>query len=73
MKEILENLALKLIKKGNVTVHAKKVTKMLVEGKIILVVSSKPCSRKYLADALDKIEVIDHHFNEVGFMKQALR
>lgn len=70
MKEILEKLpGVEVDKKGNVTVQGKKVTKMLVEGKSFFDGSSKLAVENIPADALDKIEVIDH-FNEVGFMKQ---
>lgn len=70
MKEILEKLpGVEVDKKGNVTVQGKKVTKMLVEGKSFFGGGSKLAVENIPADALDKIEVIDH-FNEVGFMKQ---
>jgi hypothetical protein len=70
MKEILEKLpGVEVDKKGNVTVQGKRVTKMLVEGKSFFGGGSKLAVENIPADALDKIEVIDH-FNEVGFMKQ---
>lgn len=70
MKEILEKLpGVEVDKKGNVTVQGKKVTKMLVEGKSFFGGGSKLAVENIPADALDKIEVIDH-FNEVAFMKQ---
>ncbi len=70
MKEILEKLpGVEVDKKGIVTVQGKKVTKMLVEGKSFFGGGSKLAVENIPADALDKIEVIDH-FNEVGFMKQ---
>ena len=70
MKEILEKLpGVEVDKKGNVTVQGKKVTKMLVEGKSFFGGGSKLAVENIPADALDKIEVIDH-FNEVGFLKQ---
>lgn len=70
MKEILEKLpGVEVDKKGNVTVQGKKVTKMLVEGKSFFGGGSKLAVENIPADALDKIEVIDH-FNEVGFMKK---
>ena len=70
MKEILEKLpGVEVDKKGNVTVQGKKVTKMLVEGKSFFGGGSKLAVENIPADALDKIEVIDH-FNEVGFMKE---
>jgi hypothetical protein len=70
MKEVLEKLpGVEVDKKGNVTVQGKKVTKMLVEGKSFFGGGSKLAIENIPADALDKIEVIDH-FNDVGFMKQ---
>lgn len=70
MKEILEKLpGVEVDKNGSVTVQGKKVTKMMVEGKSFFGGSSKLAVENIPADALDKIEVIDH-FNEVGFMKQ---
>ena len=70
MKEILEKLpGVEVDKKGNVTVQGKKVTKMLVEGKSFFGGGSKLAVENIPADALDKIEVIDH-FNEVAFMKE---
>ena len=69
MKEILEKLpGVEVDKKGNVTVQGKKVTQMLVEGKSFFGGGSKLAVENIPADALDKIEVIDH-FNTVGFMK----
>lgn len=70
MKEVLEKLpGVEVDKNGTVTVQGKKVTKMLVEGKSFFGGGSKLAVENIPADALDKIEVIDH-FNEVGFMKQ---
>ncbi|MBM6498739.1 TonB-dependent receptor [Flavobacterium macrobrachii] len=70
LKEQLEKLpGVEVDKKGNVTVQGKKVTKMLVEGKSFFGGGSKLAVENIPADAVDKIEVIDH-FNEVGFMKQ---
>ena len=70
MKEILEKLpGVEVDKNGGVTVQGKKVTKMLVEGKSFFGGGSKLAVENIPADALDKIEVIDH-FNEVGFMKK---
>jgi hypothetical protein len=70
MKEILEKLpGVEVDKNGNVTVQGKKVTQMLVEGKSFFGGGSKLAVENIPANALDKIEVIDH-FNQVGFMKQ---
>ncbi len=70
MKEVLEKLpGVEVDKKGNVTVQGKLVTEMLVEGKSFFGGGSKLAVENIPADALNKIEVIDH-FNEVGFMKE---
>lgn len=70
MREVLEKLpGVEVDKNGVVTVQGKKVTKMLVEGRSFFGGGSKLAVENIPADALDKIEVIDH-FNEVGFMKQ---
>lgn len=70
MKEVLEKLpGVEVDKKGIVTVQGKKVTQMLVEGKSFFGGGSKLAVENIPADALDKIEVIDH-FNQVGFMKK---
>jgi hypothetical protein len=66
MKEILEKLpGVEVDKNGEVTVQGKKVTQMLVEGKPFFGGGSKLAVENIPADALDKIEVIDH-FNQVG-------
>lgn len=70
MKEILEKLpGVEVDKNGTVTVQGKQVTQMLVEGKSFFGGGSKLAVENIPADAIDKIEVIDH-FNEVGFMKK---
>jgi hypothetical protein len=56
---------LKSIKRSVTAQGKKKVTKMLVEV-FFLVEVPKLAVENIPADALDKIEVIDH-FNEVGF------
>jgi hypothetical protein len=62
MKELLEKLpGVEVDKKGNVTVQGKKVTKMMVEGKSFFGGGSKLAVENIPADALDKIEVIDHN------------
>ena len=70
MKEVLEKMpGVEVGKDGSVTVQGKKVTQMLVEGKSFFGGGSKLAVENIPADALDKIEVIDH-FNKVGFLKQ---
>lgn len=70
MKEVLEKLpGVEVDKKGGITVQGKKVTKILVDGKTFFGGGTKLAVENIPADALDKIEVIDH-FNEVKFMKK---
>lgn len=70
MKEVLEKLpGVEVDKNGGVTVQGKKVTKMLVEGKLFFGGGSKLAVENIPANAIDKIEVIDN-FNEVGFLKK---
>ena len=70
MKEILEKLpGVEVDKKGSVFVNGKKITQMLVEGKLFFGGGSKLAVENIPADALDKIEVIDN-YNEVDFLKK---
>ncbi|NHN26358.1 hypothetical protein FIA58_011770 [Flavobacterium jejuense] len=70
MKEVLEKMpGVEVGKDGSVTVQGKKVTQMMVEGKSFFGGGTKLAVENIPADALDKIEVIDH-FNKVGFLKQ---
>ncbi|MBF03068.1 MAG: hypothetical protein CMP76_07195 [Flavobacterium sp.] len=70
MKEVLEKMpGVEVDKDGTVTVQGKKVTQMMVEGKSFFGGGSKLAVENIPADALDKIEVIDH-FNKVGFLKE---
>lgn len=70
MKEILEKMpGVEVGKDGSVTVQGKKVTQMMIEGKSFFGGGSKLAVENIPADALDKIEVIDH-FNKVGFLKE---
>ncbi|MCW4469265.1 carboxypeptidase-like regulatory domain-containing protein [Flavobacterium sp. MFBS3-15] len=70
MKDILAKLpGVEVGKDGSVTVQGKRVTQMLVEGQSFFGGGSKLAVENIPADALDKIEVIDH-FTEVGFMKE---
>lgn len=70
MKDILQKLpGVAVDEDGIVTVQGKQVTQMLVEGKLFFGGSSKLAVENVPADAIDKIEVIDH-FNEVGFLKE---
>ncbi len=70
MKQVLEKLpGVEVDKQGNVTVQGKKVTQMLVENKSFFGGGSKLAVENIPADAIDKIEVLDH-FTNVGFMKK---
>ena len=70
MKEILEKLpGVEVDKKGSVFVNGKKITQMLIEGKLFFGGGSKLAVENIPADALDKIEVIDN-YNEVDFLKK---
>jgi len=70
MKEILEKLpGVEVGKNGTVTVNGKTVTQLLVEGNLFFGGGSKLAVENIPADALDKIEIIDH-FSQDGFMKQ---
>ena len=70
MREVLEKLpGVEVDKKGNVTVQGKKVTQMLVENKAFFGGGSKLAVENIPADAIDKIEVLDH-FSKVGFLKK---
>ncbi|MEO0059866.1 MAG: hypothetical protein RLZZ312_1513, partial [Bacteroidota bacterium] len=70
MKEVLEKLpGVEVDKKGNVTVQGKRVTQMLVENKSFFGGGSKLAVENIPADAIEKIEVLDH-FSQVGFLKK---
>ena len=70
MKQVLEKLAgVEVDKKGGITVQGKKVTQMMVENKSFFGGGSKLAVENIPADAIEKIEVIDH-FNKVGFLKK---
>lgn len=70
MKDALLKLpGVTLDKKGNVFVQGKRVTKMLIENKSFFGGGSKLAIENIPADAINKIEVIDH-FNEVNFLKK---
>lgn len=70
LKELLEKLpGVEVDKKGKITVQGKKVTKFLVEDKSFFGGGTKLGIENIPADAVDKVEVIDH-FNSVGFIKQ---
>ena len=70
LKEQLEKLpGVEVDKDGGVTVQGKKVTKFMVEGKSFFGGGTKLGVENIPADAVDKVEVIDH-FNEVDFLKE---
>lgn len=70
LKEILEKLpGIEVDRNGIVTVQGKQVTQMMVEGKSFFGGGSRLAVENIPADALDKIEVLDH-FSTVGFLKE---
>ena len=69
LKEQLNKLpGVEVDKNGNVTVQGKKVTKFLVEGDVFFGGGTKLGVENIPADAVDKVEVIDH-FSQVAFLK----
>lgn len=69
LKNILKKLpGVEVDKKGNVTVQGKKITKMLVDGKIFFGGNSKLAVENIPAGAVDNVEVIDN-YNEIAFLK----
>lgn len=69
LKDQLKKLpGVEVNKDGSVLVQGKKVTKFLVEGDSFFGGGTKLGIENIPADAVDKIEVIDH-FTEVNFMK----
>lgn len=70
MKDVLKNLPnVEVDKDGLVRVQGKQVTHLLVEGRTFFGGGTKLAVENIPADAIDKIEVIDH-FNEVEFLKE---
>lgn len=70
LKEQLEKLpGVEVDKDGGVTVQGKRVTHFMVENKSFFGGGTKLGVENIPADAVDKVEVIDH-FNEVGFLKE---
>lgn len=70
LKDQLEKLpGVEVDKNGVITVQGKKVTQFLVENKSFFGGGTKLGVENIPADAVDKVEVLDH-FNEVDFMKQ---
>jgi len=69
LREVLKKLpGVEVDKLGNVTVHGKKVTRVLVENKIFFTGNSKLAVNNIPADAVDTIEILDN-YNEVAMLK----
>lgn len=70
LKEQLEKLpGVEVDKDGSVTFQGKRVNTLLVENKTFFGGGTKLGVENIPADAVDKVEFIDH-FNEVAFMKE---
>ena len=69
LKDILEKLpGVEVDRDGKIKVRGKEVTVMLVENKKFFGGGSQLAVENIPADAIDKIEVLDH-YNEVAFLK----
>lgn len=69
LREILKKLpGLEVDRDGNVTSQGKKITKVLVEGKIFFTGKSKLAVNNIPANAVDKVEVLNN-YNRIGFLK----
>ena len=70
LKDQLKKLpGVEVDKKGNVTVQGKSVTTFLVENKLFFGGGTKLGVENIPADAVEKVEVLDHFTND-GFMKK---
>ena len=69
LQEILKKLpGIEVDREGNVKVHGKKITKVMVENKTFFTGNSKLAIRNIPADAVDQIEILDN-YNDIGFLK----
>jgi len=69
LKDVLKKLpGVEVDKQGNVTVQGKKVTKVLVEGKVFFTGNSKLAVNNIPADAVDEVVVLDN-YNEIAMLK----
>lgn len=69
LKNVLKKLpGVEVDRNGNVMVHGKKVTKMLVEGKKFFGGGTKLAVENIPANAIDKVTILDN-YNEVSFLK----
>lgn len=70
LKQVLKKLpGVEVDKNGTVTVHGKKVDKILVEGEDFFGGGSKLAVENIPADAVGEVEVIDN-YNEVAFLSE---
>lgn len=69
LRDVLKKLpGVEVDREGNVTANGKRVTKVLVEGKIFFTGNSKLAVNNIPADAVDKVEILDN-YNEVAMLK----
>lgn len=69
LRDVLKKLpGVEVDRAGNVTVHGKKITKVLVEDKTFFTGNSKLAVNNIPADAIDKIEILDN-YNQVAMLK----
>ncbi len=70
LKEVLKKLpGVEVDRKGNITVHGKKVDKILIEGETFFSGGTKLAVENIPADAVNTVEVIDN-YNEVEFLSE---
>ncbi len=70
LKEVLKKLpGVEVDREGNITVHGKKIDKILVEGETFFNGGSKLAVENIPADAVNTVEVIDN-YNEIEFLSE---
>lgn len=69
LRDVLKKLpGIDVDREGNVTAKGKKITKVLVEGKIFFTGNSKLAVNNIPANAVDKVQVFEN-YNEIEFLK----
>ncbi|MEM6965389.1 MAG: carboxypeptidase-like regulatory domain-containing protein [Bacteroidota bacterium] len=70
LKQVLKKLpGVEVDRQGNITVHGKKVDKIMVEGEAFFSGGTKLAVENIPADAVNTVEVIDN-YNEVEFLSE---